>query len=173
MPYVKLLLRKFSICSGLPYEIISGDYDGLNYTVLRGKRNDFAQEAKPVIARHIRHFYEPIFKDFLRVAVASGVLSLPGYPTDPKRYESAYWQEPGMPPIDPLKEAKADADNMANLLKSPFEIVSARGRDLEEVYEEIRIAKELQKEKGIEPEEISTALGNSPSAIEDQDNDNE
>jgi capsid protein len=75
-----------------------------------------------------------------------------------------------MPPIDPLKEAKADADNMANLLKSPFEIVSARGRDLEEVYEEIRIAKELQKEKGIEPEEISTALGNSPSAIEDQDN---
>lgn len=168
-PFVKLVLCMFAVTTGAPYELISGNYEGLNYTVSRTVRNDFAHSLRPICARHIRHACMPIFRLFLDEAVLFGKLSLPGYYSNPYPYLRCEWQPPGMEPIDPLREIKARVDEVANNLRSPQEIIKARGRDIEDVYREIAAAKKLADDLGITPEEVSTALAGNPAAVEAQD----
>jgi lambda family phage portal protein len=167
--YVRLILRMLAVTSGAPYELISGDYEGLNYTVLRGTRNDFYDRLRPVIARHIRQFCWPAIKPFFSTGVMSGRLDLPGFMSDPWIYQEAEWLPPGMSPVDPLKEGKADISLINQNLMSPFEAASRRGRDLDRIYEEIQLGDEMKNEFGIgSGTEVSTANANAPSAVEDQ-----
>jgi capsid protein len=157
-----------AVTAGVPYELLSGSYEGLNYSVSRAVRNDFAQQLRPIARRHMRQFCIPIHREFMFEAVTFGRLSLPGYFDEPRRYLRAEWQPPGMEALDPLKETKADADGVAACLRSPQEIARKRGRELEDVYKEIAAAKEMADEYGIAPEAISTATANNPAAIEEQ-----
>ena len=51
-PFAKLVLIMFSIVSGVPYELLSGNYEGLNCAVSRMVRNDFAHQLRPIAGRH-------------------------------------------------------------------------------------------------------------------------
>lgn len=168
-PFVRLILTMFSVVAGIPYELISGDYRGLNYTVSRTVRNDFAFQLRPVVLRHIRHFGIPAISPVFDVAVMSGKLSLPGYFANPAPWVKAEWQPPGMEAIDPLRESKSQIDQMNSGLRSPYEIVKARGRDLEDVYKEIQQAKDLAEQYGLSFSEVSTALANNPAALDPED----
>jgi lambda family phage portal protein len=168
-PFTKLIIRMLSIVSGLPYEILSGDYAGLNYSVARIKRNDFEIELQPSIDRHIRAFCDPIAADFYRMASLSGRLSLPGYFADPYKYiTTTKWQPTGVPLMDPLKEGKANVVAVDALQKSDIEIAAARGRDYEDVLDEIVLGNEMQEERGLTKTEVSTASQGNPAAVEEQ-----
>lgn len=164
-PFVKLILRMVAITGGLPYELLSGDYEGFNYSTGRTSRNDFSHQLKPVATRHIRHFAQKTMMPFMDAAVLAGKLDFPGYFTNPAPFLRCEWQPPGMESIDPLRESKARIDEINALIRSPQEIVKSRGRDLEEVYKEIKAAKDLAEEYGLTVEEVSTALANNPAAI--------
>jgi lambda family phage portal protein len=166
-PFVRLVLTMFAISTGAPYELLSGDYQGLNFSTARVNRNDFANFLRPVASRHIRQFCQRTFQPFMDAAVGSGRLELPGYFTNPAPYLKCCWQPPGMEPVDPLREVKSNIEEMGVLLRSPQEIAQARGRDYEEILKEIVAAKALQKEMGLEPAEVSTALANNPAALDD------
>jgi capsid protein len=98
----------------------------------------------------------------------SGKLDLPGYFTNPYAYKRAEWQPPGMESIDPLRETKAWIDSSKANLRSPQEVIRARGRDPEDVLREIQEFREWEKEMGLQPEEVSGALKNNPAAVEEQ-----
>lgn len=168
-PFVKLILCMLAVTAEVPYELISGNYEGLNYSVSRSIRNDFAQQLRPVARRHVRHFGMPILSEFLNEAVMAGKLSLPGYWNDSRAYLKCEWQPPGMEPVDPSRETKSQIDSVNNLLRSPQEIARARGRNLEDIYKEIKDAKSMAKNYGIEvTAKTSTALANNPAALEKQ-----
>jgi len=164
-PFVKLILCMVSVTTGVPYELLSGDYGGLNYSVTRTGRNDFSHALRPVSVRHIRHFCQKTTIPFMDVAVFEGKLNFPKYFTNPIPYLRSEWQPPGMEPVDPLRESKAQIDQIAKGLRSPQEIVKARGRDLEDVYREIAAAKKLADEYDLTFEEVTTALANNPAAV--------
>lgn len=168
-PFVRLILTMLSITSGVPYELLSGDYRGLNFSTARIVRNDFQQQLRPIAARHIRQYGMATFRTFLDWAVLTGKINLPGYIQNPRRYLECEWQPPGMEAVDPLREAKGQIDAIAYGLKSPQEVARARGRDLEEIYREIKDAQELAKEYGLEFSQPGTALANNPAAIEQED----
>ena len=165
-PFVRFVLTMLSVSTGAPYELISGDYSGMNYTTMRTVRNDFAFQLRPIAARHIRQFGVPILKTFFDTAVMAGKLSFRNYFQNPAPYLRAEWQPPGMDAVDPLRESKAKIDEMTAGLRSPYEIAKTRGRDLEEIYKEIQQAKELAKQYGLEFGEVSTALANNPAALD-------
>lgn len=169
-PFVRLVLTIFSITTGAPYELVSGDYQGLNFSTARITRNDFANLLRPVASRHVRHFCMRALVPWMSAAVASGRLQLPGYFANPVPWLASRWQPPGMEPVDPLREVKSNIDEMGVLLRSPQEIAQSRGRDLEEIYDEIAEAKELADERGLELvlQQPSTAQANNPAAIEEQ-----
>ena len=172
-PFVKLILTMLSITTGVPYEIISGDYQGLSYSNGKIVREDFKKSLVPLQTRHIRHFCKPTLRGFMDSAVLSGKLSFPRYFTNPAQYLKAEWQIPGMASLDPLRETKANVDKLDRNLISPQEHAKARGRDLEDVYREIKAAKDLQKKYGIKDKPISTSVANNPAAITGEDKENE
>lgn len=168
-PFVRLVLHMMAITANVPYELISGEYTGLNYAVTRVVRNDFAHVLRPIQMRHVRQFGMPIIREVLDEAAMTGRLRLPGYYNDPLRYQRCEWQPPGMASPDPLREGKANSDGVKNRLVSPQEIARRRGRDLEDVYREIAEAEKLADQYGITIEETtSTALANNPAAVDEQ-----
>lgn len=168
-PFVRLVLCMISVATGVPYELLSGDNTGLNFSTAKIIRTDFATALKPTIERHIRQFCRPTAWDFLDAAVLTGKLDLPGYVANPWPYREIVWQPPGMQPVDPLRETKANIEEMTAGLRSPQEIAQARGRDLEEIYKEIDAAKKLAEEMGLEFGTPSTAMANNPAAINNEE----
>jgi lambda family phage portal protein len=165
-PFTRLILRMVAVSTGITYELLTGDYAGINYSNLRGIRNDFMKVVAPLQQRHIRQFCKPVLAAFLESAVLSGKLNLPGYFTDPRRYLTAVWQPPGVESIDPLREGKAWIEQINSNLRSPQEITAARGRDYEDVLNELAEAKRMAADRDLSPLEISTALKTNPAAVD-------
>lgn len=173
-PTVKLILCMLSAATDVPYELLSFDYTKLSYNAQRAIRNDFAQSIKYPISRMRREFCHPSTNWFLETAFLAGAVNLRNYYTKPWLYERHLYQYPGSEMIDWLKESKARINEMGVSLRSPQEIVGARGRTLQEVLEETRQAVELIKEAGLEfliPiiwKSPSLSVANNPAAVEKQ-----
>lgn len=165
-PFTRLVLRMVAVSTGVTYELLTGDYAGINYSNLRGIRNDFMKTIAPTQQRHIRQFCNPVYRAFLESAVQSGRISLPGYFSNPYPWQECIWQPPGVESIDPLREGKAYIDQINSLLRSPQEITASRGRDYEEVLNEIAEAKRMADARGLSPVDVKTALAQAPSAVD-------
>jgi len=82
----------------------------------------------------------------LGLFIQDGWLTLPeSIPLDRLRWD---WIASGLPWIDPLREMKADVEGVTNRLKSRTEISKARGRDWNDIEDELeaeetRIAERL------------------------------
>jgi len=170
-PMVKLILTMLSVATGAPYDLLSGDYSGMNYSTGKMARNDFRHALRPISARHIRGFCEPTKRAFFDSAVIAGRLPFRQYFTDATPYLRCTWQPPGMESIDPARETKSMIDQVRSGLRSPQEITTARGRDLEDIYLEIKEAKDMADEMGLtlDLEAVNTALANNPAAIDQQE----
>jgi lambda family phage portal protein len=168
-PFVNLILTMFSVATGVPYPLVSGRYEGMNYNTLRAVRNDFKQVLKPKQSFMIRQYCRPTTTGFFDAAYYSGKLNYPGYLVDPMPYLRSQWQPPGMESVDPLKEAKAKAEEMKTLTRSPQETVLERGRDWEEVLKEINAAVELAESYNLEydPMQSNTSMQTNPAALDD------
>lgn len=170
-PFVKLILTMLSVTAGVPYELVSGDYSNMNFATMKMSRNDFQQQLRPIAARHIRQSCFPAFKGMMDMAVLTGKLDLPGYWRNPRPYWESVWTPPGMIAVDPLREAKGQVEAIDYGLKSPQEVARERGRDLGEIYEEIKEAREMAKELGLDFGKPSTAQANNPAAINKEEDD--
>lgn len=167
-PFVKLLLSMLAVVGKVPYELLSGDYAGLNYSAGKLIRNDFKQQLKPLVGRHIHQFCQPAAVPVIETAVLAGKLRLPDFFNRPDHYLKIEWQPPGLESIDPGRETKSTINQIKSLLRSPQEVTRARGRDYEEVLREIKAAKDLAESYGLTMEEVSTALANNPAAVDKQ-----
>ena len=173
-PTVKLILCLFSAATGVPYELLSFDYKGINYSSTRVIRNDFIQSLKPITNRFVRQFCKPGAIGFFDSAYLNGKIQLPNYMSNPMPYFAWEWQPPGVEMIDWLKESKARVNEMGVSLRSPQEIVKARGRDWEEVIKETAAAVKALKEAELDfliPliwQSPSLSVANNPAAVETQ-----
>jgi lambda family phage portal protein len=132
----EIVIRRLSASSGLPYELLSQDYSGLNFTTLRAVRNDFKQALRPRWERKISHLCQRVFKKWLRIEVLSGRISLPGYFENPERYEKIAWITPALENIDPLKEFQADLLKVRAGAKSMQEVIKEMGGDPEKTLKD-------------------------------------
>jgi len=166
VPFTRMILQMVAVATGTTYELLTGDYQGLNYNALRGVRNDFVKSIGPMQNRHIRQLSRPVFSAFMESAYLSGKLTLPGFAANPRPWMEGRWQVPGMEPVDMLRESKSHVEQMTSLLRSPQEISAARGRDWEEILIEIAEAREMAETRGLTMGEVSTALQTNPAALD-------
>jgi lambda family phage portal protein len=164
--FTKFILRMVAITMDLPYEILSGDYSGINYSTSKASRNDFTMFLAPHHFRNQQHFVRPIFRRWM----ASEALSqdyLPGYWQDPDRYLRAMWIPAGMPSVDPLRDGKADIDAIASGTKAPQEVILGRGSDPEEVVAQRAAWVRLCTDMGVDATTggVSTALAHNPAKL--------
>jgi lambda family phage portal protein len=168
-PFVKFILRAFAAAAGVTYEMVSGDYRDAIYTGTRVSRNDMLKGIKLRRGRLIRQLCEPIRKEFMFWAVTSGRLDLPGYIGNQAYWDRSVWMEPGMEQLDPLREGRAESDSVKNKLRSPHEVLQARGRDPEQVLDEWAEWKQMLEDRGLDESEGQSQLKTNPDAVAGQD----
>jgi lambda family phage portal protein len=164
-PFTKFVLRMVAVATGVTYELLTSDYDGISYSNLRGIRNDFVTQIKPVQDRHIRHISQPLRLSIIDSAVQAGRIRLPGYQSNPYQYWQGAYTPPGMESPDPLREGKAWIEQIQYNLRSPQEVAAARGRSLEEILDECAEANRMMTDRGLSIGPVSTALQTNPAAV--------
>lgn len=164
-PFTKFILQMVAVSTNVTYELLSGDYQGLNYNTTRTLRNDFYKMCRPMANRHVRQYSWPVLKAFFDAAHLSGKLHLPGYNGNPLPWLEGIWQPPGVEPLDLLRESRGHIDLVDNLLFSPQEIIIARGRDPEDVLNERAEFDQMAKARGLERASTSKALKSNPAAV--------
>jgi lambda family phage portal protein len=164
-PFTRFVLRMAAIATGTSYSLLAGDYSTGAYTALRAERQDLLRMFEPHQNRHARGFFMPCVKEAIEQAVFAGKLDLPGYFREPRPFWRSVIIPPGGQPLDPLREAKANRDDIASGLQSPQRIAARRGEDIEEILDEIGEFQEMVAERGIVLESTSTALANNPAAL--------
>ncbi|MEK6531265.1 MAG: phage portal protein [Deltaproteobacteria bacterium] len=164
-PFTKFILRMVAVSTDTTYELLTSDYEGINYSNLRGIRNDYSVMIKPHSMRHILHMSKPVVETIITQAVLAGKIDLPGFWRNPRHYFKGAYTPPGMESIDLLREGKAWIEQIDARLRSPQEVAAARGRDFEEILDEIKEAEEMMKERGLTMKQVSTALQQNPAAL--------
>lgn len=164
-PFVKFLLRSFAAAAGVTYELVSGDYYDAKYTAARVSRMDMLKGIKIRRGRLVRQLCEPIKKEFFDWAVMTGRLDLPNYMANQAAYQRSVWMEPGMEHLDPLKEGRAESDAVKDKLRSPQEVLQARGRDPEQVLDEWAEWQEMLDSRDLEMPGDPAQLQTNPDAV--------
>lgn len=174
--FTRFVLLMVSITAGPPYEILSGDYSGLNYSTARMNRQDYSMFLEPERFWLEHEFNRPIFRRWLQFEALGedSYLRRAGYFEDPARFEAAMWVPAGMPSPDPLREGKADIDNIKAGLDSPQNVILRRGGDPEQTLEEFAEWERLKNEKGVQfvIDEISTAMQTNPAKLDELEGEN-
>ena len=78
-------------------------------------------------------FCRPVWGRFVRMAVLSGALPARDFERDPASYLAVEWLPPKWDWIDPLKDARAEIEQIRAGLKSRSQSIAERGYDVEEV----------------------------------------
>lgn len=169
-PFVKFILRTFASAVGVTYELVSGDYTSSQYTQARVSRNDMLKGINIRRGRLIRQLCEPLKKEFMFWAVTTGRLNLPGYFADPESFNRSVWMAPGVEQLDPMREGRAENDAVTAKLRSPQEVLHARGRDPEQVLDEWTEWKQMLDDRGLEMPQGQSQLKTNPAAVADQGN---
>ena len=172
-PFVKIVLEMFSAATGLPYPYVSMDYGQMSFSTARIIQNDFGYCLRPLQTETIRQFCIPTAVDFMKYGSMSGALDIPDFFTNEIRYRKGiHWDIPKMPPVDILKEFKANIEAMKAGVRTPQQVSRDMGSgDLEDVAASYKEAFEIFKDTGFGLTDfwsgVSTASQNNPQAIEE------
>ena len=139
--FVVTMLRTISAGQGLSLESATRNVERVNYSSAR--QNMLADEKtyNALSKFMIEHFWRKVYRRFINACWAMGYLDKTGFnPNDPDYYK-AKWLTEGIPWIDPLKEAKADGEKLANGGISFQKYCADHGADWRE---QIQAMKEVQ-----------------------------
>ena len=131
--YLAAIDREIASGVGLTYEMLTGDLAQANYSSARVGLLDFRRRAEALQRRLIEgQFLRPLWRRWIEVRQLAGDL-----PADDDDLFAVRFIGPGFAWIDPEKEVNAEIAAIAAGLKSREEVVAARGRDIDELDEEI------------------------------------
>lgn len=175
-PFVEKTYMTCSATIGVPYEVASGDFRGVNYSTSR--MSDMVAEAavKPYREMLRDDFLCPIFQRFMTTSIQSGLIPLRPDRVPFAEYLICHVTMPGRRYVDPDVEIKADAEAMKIGVKTWSQIQEERGNDPEEQMDRIIKDREMFQRAGLTyPGDIDTAASlqqqqpSAPSALPQAD----
>jgi lambda family phage portal protein len=134
--FLKAQLREIAAGAGLTYEQVSADLSDTNYSsarvgLLQQRRRAEMLQRTVIEARLLR----PLWRRWIDGKALAG--EIPADEATLALFRDVKFVAPGWQWIDPLKEVNGDVAAIAAGLKSRAEVVASRGRDIEELDEEI------------------------------------
>jgi lambda family phage portal protein len=132
------MLRSIAAGGGLSYESLTGDLSQTNFSSARLGQSLQQRRIKGLQSTLlVSQLLLPIWRRWVLMEILTGRISAPDFESRPLDYLNAKFLWPGWPAIDPLKQSKADALDLASRTKSRAQIVADNGRDISDVDEEI------------------------------------
>jgi lambda family phage portal protein len=130
--FLRAMQRSAAAGGGVPYELLTHDLSQLSYSSARVGLMEFRRRVISVQKNLlVAQLLAKVWRRFAVLEVIAGRL-----PAEAMTVDAAFIF-PGWAQLDPVKETNADVTAVDHGFKSRAEVVSGRGRDLEEVDVEI------------------------------------
>jgi lambda family phage portal protein len=162
-PFVRRMLRGLAAGQGVSYESTSRDYSETSYSSARASLLEERKSYEVLQDWLIRNVHIPLYHEWLRLAVYAGAIKISNYDLQPEFYQECSWIPPGWQWVDPQKDMEAAILGLRAGLTTRKRIVSEQGLDLEEVFQQLALEKDLAKTLGLEFE-----LSTKPKPNQDQ-----
>lgn len=146
--FTRAHLRAVAAGLGMPYELLTGDLEEVNYSSIRAGMVEFRRKLE-----HWQHnvmvfrFCRPVWDRWIETVGAAGLL--PGYTDDPEPFHRVEWLPPKLDWVDPKKDAEAEILAIRSGLKSRTQAIAERGYDAEKIDAEIQAERAREARLGL------------------------
>ncbi|GIW83208.1 MAG: hypothetical protein KatS3mg105_5015 [Gemmatales bacterium] len=167
--YVKTLLNEIARGLNVPFNVISGNSSGYNYSSGRLDHLIYHRSIRTERTRLAQRVLRPIFSSFVEEAALLGLIpeSLP-----PLERWSVNWHYEPFDSIDPVKDAQALALQLQNKTVTLADVYAERGRDWEQELIQIARERKLMRDLGVDElsqQEAAVSPGNGGPPDEEED----
>jgi lambda family phage portal protein len=145
--FVKSMLRFIAGAMGVSYNALASDLEGVNYSSMRSGLLIERDQWKMCQSMFKETFLQPIFENWLSMALLSGQLVLDS--RDPSRFCEGKWETRGWPWVDPLKDVQSSILEIGAGLNTRGTIIAESGNDVEEIFEQLSLEKKLAESYGL------------------------
>uniref|UniRef100_A0A831XL27 Phage portal protein n=1 Tax=Geobacter metallireducens TaxID=28232 RepID=A0A831XL27_GEOME len=147
-PFMSRMLRAVASGFMLSYHSLCNDRGDANYGSQRGGTLEDRDVFKTIQTWLCEWLLEDVFREWLPYAVLTGNCQIP--PSDMPRYgDGATWKPRRWDWIDPLKDVTAKIKEMDAGLTTATSIVSEKGEDIEDLYQEKQQEMQLETTYGV------------------------
>jgi len=153
-PFIKSAHQRMA--SGLPgasYPELCNDYEAVNFSSIRAAILSTRDEWKKRHKWFAESWLEPIFAEWLRLALAKGAIKLANGSPLPvakaAKFAAHAWQFRGWSWVDPLKDIQTAKEAIDLRVTSRTRVASEMGRDIEEIFDELQQEEALAEKYGL------------------------
>jgi capsid protein len=136
-PHTMLLLTFIAINLDLPVQVLLLDPSRTNFSSWRGAIDQARLRFRQIQSWMVEKFHRPVYQWWLTRLIAYSPELAAAAKAEGVDAFSHRWNPPTFPYIEPLTDAQADQLQIEQALNSRRRIQAARGRDWDEVREEI------------------------------------
>ncbi len=163
-PFSKQMLRGIATGLGVSYNSFANDLEGVNFSSIRQGVLTEREHWKDLQEWLIESLLEPLFQAWLPRALLKGiaVAGANGATLRPERiekYREHAWQPRRWDWVDPDKDSKTAARDIANKIKSPSQVIRERGGDPRAVWRQWASDRLAMIEAGIPEAIVDATLG--------------
>jgi len=149
-PFQYRTLLQVSAALGVPYAYLSNDMLKANYSnsrlaLLEFRRRIEAYQHAVIVFQLCRQ----VWARWIDTAVLSGAIDLPDYNDHRREHLACGWLPPKWDWVDPLKDARAEIEQIDAGLKSRTQALAERGFDVEQVDSEIAADRSREQSLGL------------------------
>lgn len=149
-PFQYRTLLQVSAALGVPYAYLSNDMLKANYSNSRLALLEFRRRIEAYQhAVFVWQLCRQVWARWMDTAVFAGALDLADYDRRRRDYLACAWLPPKWDWVDPLKDARAEIEQIDAGLKSRTQALAERGYDAEQVDAEIASDREREKALGL------------------------
>ncbi len=151
--FMKTTLRSIAAGLGVSYHTLANDLEGVNYSSGRLGVFDERDVWKTLQNWVAECFLEPVYEAWLEHQLLRGTVTVNGNPLRGsafEKYSEVEFSGRRWHGIDPAKESKANTEELGQKTTSRTQIIREKGREPEDVFNEISEEEKLMKELGLQ-----------------------
>lgn len=149
-PFQYRTLLQVSAALGVPYAYLSNDMLKANYSNSRLALLEFRRRVEAYQhAVMVWQICRRVWARWMDTAVVAGAITLPDYELRRREHIACDWLPPKWDWVDPLKDARAEIEQIEAGLKSRSQALSERGYDADQVDTEIAADRERERQLGL------------------------
>lgn len=153
--FVKTELRRVATALGVSYNVLCNDLESVNFASYRAGLLPERDRWRKLQTWFISRWSKRIFRGFLSSALLTGALILDT--RDFRRFLEVRYSPRGWPAVDPKDETEAAIAAIGAGLASRRGFLAEQGKDVEEIFEDIRDENELAADLGVTIEQKTPA----------------
>jgi lambda family phage portal protein len=151
--FVKSHLRGIAAGLDVAYNGLANDLEGVNYSSIRAGLIEERDQWTTLQAWFIEAMLEPIYAEWLPLALLNGAITLPNGSVLPitkaDKFAAHEWQGRRWSWVDPKKDIEAARLAVKSGIASPQQIAAQNGQDIEDVLDAIAAFEAMAKAKGV------------------------